>query len=284
MENVSKRNKRKTKIKLSNILISIMLVMFAVMIIYPLLWMVISSFKEYNEIYNDVWGLPKTWLVENYSIAWEKGIAGYFMNSVIVTVITIICVVFISSLCAYALSRFKSRLIDIGLLFVMFGMMVNPQVCLIPLYSMLNNLNLLDTLVALILPYVAFRLPLSILLIRSYFLSIPDEIGESALVDGCSEFKIYSKIYLPMSKPILTTVTLLTAFYSWNEFLFAVIFISSEANKTIPSGLMNFKDALLTNWGVLLAGMVIASVPMVILLIVFQKQLVRGFSDGSVKG
>lgn len=262
----------------------LLLVGFAIVIIYPLFWMVVSSMKSYKEIYNNVWGLPGTWLIENYKTAWEKGISAYFVNSLIVTVATVVSVLIIASMAAFALSRFRSRIIDVALVLIMAGMMINPQVALIPLYGILTSLGIHNTRWALILPYIAFRLPLSVLLIRSYFLGIPKEIQESAIIDGCSEFGIYTRIYLPMSKPILVTSVVLTSFYAWNEFLFATIFIDSNALKTIPSGLMNFRDALRTDWGVLLAGMVIATLPMILLLILVQKHLVRGLSEGSVKG
>lgn len=262
----------------------LVLVAGSVLILYPLLWMVVSSMKGYNEIYHDVWGFPSQWLVGNYAEAWERGISAYFVNSVIVTGTTVLAVLLFASMAAFALARFRSRWIDIALVVIMTGMMINPQVALIPLFRVLTYLHLINTRWALILPYIAFRLPLSVLLIRSHFLGIPREIEESAIIDGCSEWGIYARIYLPMSKPILLTTVVLTSFYAWNEFLFATIFIDSDALKTIPSGLMNFRDALQTNWGVLLAGMVIATVPMVALLIALQKHLVRGMSEGSVKG
>lgn len=260
------------------------LIIWAIAILYPLFWMIISSMKSYNEIYNNVWSLPEKWLVNNYAIAWEKGISSYFVNSLIVTVATVLGVVVIASLCAYGLSRYRSKAIDVILIFVMAGMMVNPQVCLIPLYVLLQKLGIHNTRLALIFPYIAFRLPLSVLLIRSYFLDIPREIEESARIDGCSDFGIYLKIFMPMSKPIIYTSIILTAYYAWNEFLFAIIFIDSDILKTIPAGLMNFRDALQTDWGVLLAGMVMSALPMIILLIAMQKHLVRGMSEGSLKG
>ena len=161
---------------------------------------------------------------------------------------------------------------------------MNPQVALIPLFELLTWMDLINTRWALILTYVAYRLPLAIILLRAFFLSIPKELEEAAIIDGCSEFGIYMKIYLPLSIPIILTTIVLTAYFAWNEFLFATIFIDSNILKTIPSGLMNFRDALRTDWGVLLAGMVIASIPMIILLVFLQKYLVRGLSDGSVKG
>ncbi|MUV37213.1 putative ABC transporter permease protein YurM [Lentibacillus sp. JNUCC-1] len=260
------------------------LIIFAIIILYPLFWMVVSSMKSYDEIYNNVWGFPSEWLVHNYTDAWSKGISSYFFNSVIVTGITIGAVLIIGSMAAFALARYRSRLIDVALIVLIGGMMMNPEVAIIPLFNLLRSLHIVDTRLALILPYIAFRLPICILLLRAYFLGIPRELNESALMDGCTEFGIYLRIYLPMSIPILITTVVLTAFYAWNEFLFATVFIDSESLKTIPSGLMNFRDALQTDWGVLLSGMVIASLPMIVLLIVLQKYLVRGLSEGSVKG
>lgn len=281
---VIKPSRKLRKFSIGQFITMLILAAFAIAILYPLLWMVISSMKSYNEIFNDVWGLPSTWIVENYATAWSKGISGYFMNSLLVTSVTIIAVLIIGSMAAFVLSRYKTRWIDIALIFTIGGMMMNPQVALIPLFNILTNLDLINTHWALILTYIAYRLPLTILLLRGYFLSIPKELEESAIIDGCTEFGIYRRIYLPMSVPILLTTIVLTAFFAWNEFLFATVFIDSETLKTIPSGLMNFRDALRTDWGVLLAGMVLASLPMIALLIFLQKYLVQGLSEGSVKG
>ncbi|WP_413375909.1 carbohydrate ABC transporter permease [Alkalihalobacillus sp. 1P02AB] len=270
--------------KISKNLVILGLFLLAFIILYPLFWMMISSFKSYNEIYNDVWGLPSVWHFENYMSAWSNGISGYFINSLFVTGVTIVLVVLFGSMAAFTLSRYRSRWIDIVLLFTIGGLMMNPQVALIPLFEMLTAVNLINTHWALIFSYVAYRLPLTIILIRAYFLSIPRELEESAIIDGCSELNIYRKIYLPLSLPIIMTTVVLTAYFAWNEFLFATVFINSDALKTIPSGLMNFRDALRTDWGVLLAGMVIASLPMIILLFFLQRYLVRGLSEGSVKG
>ncbi|MDO5733042.1 MAG: carbohydrate ABC transporter permease [Eubacteriales bacterium] len=266
------------------IIIKIFLIVYALLILYPLIWMLMSSVKPYEQIYRSPWSLPEKWLFENYSQAWNRGIAQYFFYSVIVTAVSVLGITVTSSLAAYGLSRFKSRIVDLVLLIIICGMMVNAQVCLVPIFRMLNAFHLLDTRWALILPYICFRVPLTTLLLRSYFLSISKDISESAILDGCNEFQVYALFYVPMSRPIMMTVVLLSSYYAWNEFLFANIFISSEAKKTIPSGLMNFRDALKTDWGTLLAGMVIASLPMIILLMVFQKYLVRGMSEGAVKG
>lgn len=284
MNKIKKSNYNDNKLSVGGVSIYILLLIGIVIIMYPLFWMVMSSLKGYSEIYNSVWSLPSKWLFSNYVEAWEKGISSYFINSFIVTISTIAGVIIIGSLCAYGLSKYKSKWITVSLVLCVGGMMVNPQVCLVPLYVLLQNMGIHNTLFALILPYIAFRLPLSILLIRSYFLGIPKALEESARIDGCTAFGVYWRIFMPISKPILLTTTVLTAYYAWNEFLFAIIFIDSDKYKTIPSGLMNFRDALQTEWGVLLAGMAISALPMVIMLIVMQKHLVRGMAEGSLKG
>lgn len=284
MKKVKSTSKINMKTKISKNLTLFGLLLFAFIIIYPLLWMFISSFKSYDEIYKNVWSLPTVWHFENYSIAWSKGISSYFLNSLFVTAATILLVVLIGSMAAFTLSRYQSRWINYALIFTIGGLMMNPQVALIPLFEMLTWLDLINTRWALILTYVAYRLPLTIILLRAFFLTVPKELEESAILDGCSEFGIYTRIYLPLSIPIMITAVVLTAYFAWNEFLFATVFIDSDVLKTIPSGLMGFRDALRTDWGVLLSGMVIASIPMIILLIALQKYLVRGLSEGSVKG
>lgn len=278
------RSKTDLRGKISKNIFLLGLLFIAFIVLYPLYWMFISSFKSYDEIYNNVWSLPSVWHFENYITAWSQGISSYFINSLFVTILSILLVVLIGSMAAFSLSRYKTKWINVALVFIIGGLMMNPQVALIPLFEILTWMNLINTHWALILTYVAYRLPLSIILIRAFFLSIPKELEESAIIDGCSEFGIYSRIYLPLSIPILITTVVLTAYFAWNEFLFSTVFIDSSDLKTIPSGLMGFRDALRTDWGVLLAGMVIASIPMIILLILLQKYLVRGLSEGSVKG
>lgn len=256
----------------------------AVIVLYPLFWMVMSSLKTYKEIYQNVWGFPAVPQFQNYANAWKKGISRYFMNSILVTVATVFGVIAVASLCAFALARYKFKLGRFVLLCCLAGLMLNPQVCLIPLYILLKRTHIQNTYWAMILPYIAFRLSFSVLLIRSYFLGVPKEFEESARIDGCSDLQIFAKIFLPISKPILGTVSILTANYAWNEFMFSVIFIDSEKYRTIPSGLMTFRDALSTDWGVLLAGMVISSLPIIILFICMQTQFIRGLTAGSVKG
>ncbi|WP_239587803.1 carbohydrate ABC transporter permease [Bacillus pakistanensis] len=260
------------------------LIVYFIIIAYPLFWMVVNSFKTTEEIYANSWALPQAWLFSNYVHAWNTGISAYFLNSLIITVSTCLLTVFLSALGAYGLSRFEFKGKNILLIICMGGMMLSPQVSLVPLYKLIQLLGIHDTYLALILPYVAYRIPITLILIRAAFLEVPKDLEESAFLDGCNTWRILTKIFIPMNLPILLTAIVLTAYFTWNEFMFALIFVDSESLKTIPAGLMQFRDALQTNWGVLLAGLMISALPIIILFLFMQKYFVRGLSSGSLKG
>ncbi|ADF39219.1 carbohydrate ABC transporter permease [Priestia megaterium] len=274
---------RKKKSHTGVTIVYVGLIVYFIVIAYPLLWMIISSFKSTEEIFTHSWSMPHTWLIENYVTAWKSGISSYFLNSVIVTGASCFLTVLVSALGAYGLSRFEFQGKAFVLIICLGGLMLSPQVSLIPLYSIIQKLGIYNTHLALILPYVAYRIPLTILLIRAYFLSIPKELEEAARLDGCTSLGILFRIFIPMSTPILLTTTILTAYYTWNEFMFAIIFIDDDSLRTIPAGLMQFRDALQTDWGVLLAGLTISAAPIVMLFLFMQKYFIRGIANGSVK-
>lgn len=281
---MARSKSRRNRIGIGEIVWLAVLIILAILIIYPMFWIVMSSFKDYNGIFKDVWGLPKEWLFENYKTAWDRGISNYFINSLIVSAGTIAGVVVLTTFAAFGICQLKNKLASVCSLAIMGGLLLSPQVCLLPLYMLLKNMGIKDTYAALIIPYIAFRIPVSVMLIRSFFIGIPKDLEESALIDGASLFQIYRKIYLPLSKPIVSTVVIMTAYYAWNEFVFATMFIDSSQRQTIPVGLMVFSDGLMTNWGVVMAGMVIACLPIIVLFIVMQKSFIRGITAGSVKG
>jgi raffinose/stachyose/melibiose transport system permease protein len=262
----------------------LVLALYAVVIALPLVWMVMSSFKASADIREEPWAPPTAWLMSNYVNAWERGISDYFVNSVIVTVVSTVGTVAIAALCAYGMTRVSGRLASVLLVVVIGGLVVAPQVSLIPLYRLLDALGLLNTLWAMILPYIAFRLPMAIILIRSVFIGVPPELVDAAVIDGCSSLQVLRNVYVPMSSSVLLTAGVLTAYFAWNEFLFAIVYVDSDDLRTIPAGLMSFRDALSTDWGVLIAGLVIAALPIVIVFIAMQRYFVAGIAAGSLKG
>lgn len=270
--------------KIVHAVIIILLVIYALSIIYPLFWMVMSGFKTTGEIMLNTWALPEKLHWDNYVMAWKVGIGRYFLNSVFVTVMTVVLATLISAFAAYALSRYDFRGRNFVLMLIVGGLMLSPQVGLISLQKILHALGIYNTRWGLIIPYVAYRIPFTVFLMRSYFLSLPKEVEESAYIDGCNSWQVFWKIVLPMSKPIVATSALLTAMFAWNEFMFALVFIEDSALRTIPLGVMNMRGELTTQWPVLLAALTLSALPMIITFLIFQKQLIRGLTAGSVKG
>lgn len=282
--NMTAMKRRSLGSKIVITIITLFLLGYFFIVAYPLFWMAINSFKVTNEIYSNSWAMPAKWMFSNYADAWNKGVSNYFVNSLWITTVTVVLTVFTSAFSAYGLSRFAFRGKYVILALLSAGMMFSPQVSLIPLFKMVQALNIYNTEWALILPYVAFRTSLTVLLIRSFFLALPKELEESAYLDGCTSLGILFKIFLPLSKPIIMTTVILSAYWAWNEFTFAIIFIDSDSEKTITAGLLAFRDALYTDWGVLMAGLVISALPLIVLFIVLQKHFVRGLAEGGVKG
>ncbi len=265
-------------------LVTCILLAYFLSIAFPLIWMIISSFKETTAIFGDSWGLPREWLFQNYKTAWEQGISKYFFNSVFVTCITCFLTVLFSAFTAYALSRFEFKGKKFFFLFFAAGLMFSPQVSLIPLYQLIQDTGLYNTYWALILPYVAYQIPLTVLLFRAHFFSIDKELEESAFLDGCSSLGVLFRVILPLSTPIILTATVLTSFFAWNEFMFSLVFIDDDALKTIPTGLLAFRGAVNTDWGVMLAGLTLSALPIILLFIFTQKYFIRGLAEGGVKG
>lgn len=277
---------RHTKQMTLKIITLIFLVILTFIIIIPLGWMVVSGFKSNGDLFTNSFGLPKEWLVENYQLAWKVGVGKYFVNSVLVTVVATVITLIISALAAYALTNhrlaFKGR--NGVFIFILAGLMLAPQVSVIPLFKILTNIGLYNTYWAMIVPYVAFRIPFAVFLMRAYFLGLPASLDDAAYIDGCNSFGVFTRIVLPLSKPIMASAALLTAMYDWNEFMMAMVFTSSDEIRTIPIGMMNLTGTLRTEWGTLIAGLAMSAAPIIILFIIFQKQFVRGIAAGGVKG
>jgi len=252
---------------------------------YPALWMVLQSLKTKFEMYANVWGLPSQPFWENYSQAWRIARMGtYIFNSLIVSLGTVALVLVTASLAGYAFG--KLRFAGSRVLFYMFvfTLIVPQQVTIIPLYAVVSGLGLSNTYLALILPYAAGGLPLSIFLLRAFFESVPREIEEAARIDGCSELAAFWRVVLPISGPGLATVTILQFLGAWNEFILALIFIRNPALRTIPLGLQAFFFEYSVEWGYLFAALSMATVPVVVVYVLMQRQFIRGLTAGAVKG
>lgn len=281
-------HKNKIRLTPAAVLLRILaILLFAVMLtgaLYPMYWVAMSGFKTTTELLISPFKLPSAFSLKNYIGVWKVGISKFFLNSVFITVSSSALTAVVSAFAAFPLSRYRFRLRGFWFMFLLCGLMLAPQVSLISNYKILQALHLYDSYLGLILVYTAFRVPYTMFLMWSYFMTTPKDIEEAACIDGCSSFMIFWKMLIPMSKPIMATGILLTARYVWNDFLFSLIYTESAALKTIPYGLNSLKGESGTDWGQLLAGMTISSIPIIVLFICTQKYFVRGLTVGAVKG
>jgi raffinose/stachyose/melibiose transport system permease protein len=262
----------------------LLFIILTIVALYPLIWVATNSFKTDLQLFEHSWSLPKEWHWENYARAWKFGIAKYILNSVIVTVIAVLINIAISMMAAFALARYQFRGRNLLLYFILGGLMLAPEVSLIPLFRILTTLKIYDTYLAMILPNVAFGLPFTTFLIRSYMLGLPRDYEEAAVIDGASPLGVFWHVIVPLCRPILASAMLLDAMRVWNEFMFALTFIVSDNLKTMPLGLMSFAGALREQWTVVMAGIIISAIPMIVLYLLTQKQFIRGLAAGGIKG
>lgn len=263
----------------------VIMIVMIVLTVYPLLWMVLGGFKSGAEFYSNIWGLPSTLDFSNFVYAWNAGNLGQkFLNSLVVTLGTMALVLPITSMAGYALAkiRFRGRRLVYG--FILLGIMVPFGVIAIPVFTVIVDLGLLNTLFGLVLVYTANAIPLGVFLMYSFFESIPDELEEAAQVDGCSPFGAFFRIILPLARPGLATQVILTGTSVWNEYFMASLLIHQDSLQTLPLGLVIFTSRFGTDYPQLFAALTIVTLPMIILYLSAQKQFISGLAAGAVKG
>jgi raffinose/stachyose/melibiose transport system permease protein len=272
--------RRPSRRHLGRVVTGVLLAGLAIAVIYPLLWMFFSSFKDNSEIFGRPWGFPSELRWHNFVAAGNAGVVRYFTNSVIVTSVSIVTTTLISAWAAYGLVRVRVPLAGPITLLLLGGLMLAPTVALVPLFGLLQDLHIYNSYWALIVLYTAFRIPFSTFVIRAYMVDLPREVDEAAVVDGATRAQVFWRITIPMCRPILVSAALLQALFAWNEFVFALAFISDRQLKTLPVGLVDMQSRLLTNWPVQFAGLTMAAVPMIVLFLIGQRQFLRGLTDG----
>jgi len=274
------------KIHIGRIIVFTLLVIWGIIQVYPIFWLFLFSFKNNTEIFGgNVLGFPKVWQFSNYSTAMTSGNVGiYFLNSLIITVVTIIVSSILIATTSYAIVRMKWKLSKVTLTVFTMGLMIPLHAALLPLFVILKNLGLLNTHLALIVPYVAFALPMGIFIMTGFLYSIPRELEEAACIDGCNIYQIFLRIILPLIRPGLATVAIFTYLSTWNELMFANTFISDEKIKTLTVGIMSLSGQYQTDWGPIGAGLMIATIPTLIIYAFLSEQVQKSLIVGAVKG
>lgn len=252
----------------------------------PVLLIFLTSVKTSQEIGQTLpWALPSEWSWGNYAQAWETGSLGTTgLNSLVVALVKVPLGLFLAAACAFAIARIRFRGARIALALIAMGSMVPIQVALGPLFTTMLELGLLDSLPGLVLPYLAFGIPYAVFVLYGFFRAIPDELEESARIDGASTLRIFFQVILPLAKPALAALFILDFVATWNEYAIATTLLRSQDNWTVPLAVQSFSTQHGTSYGPLNAFIIMSVVPVVIVYLLFQRYFVQGALSGAVKG
>ena len=296
------------KIKASTILVHALLVVLVVINLFPLYWMMTFSLKDNDEIFGgylkddagaiiydgegqkipvarNMIGLPRNWRWSNYVRAINTGNMGrYFLNSLVVSALTIILTLLAAFMATYAMTRMVWKGRKMMNKFFMLGLTIPIHAALVPVFLILSRLKLLDTYTALIIPYAAFSLSMGILISIGFMVDIPYDLDEAAFLDGCNEWGTFARVILPLMMPATSTVGIYTFLQCWNELLFATIFVSKGEYVTLPVGVKQLVGQHTTDWGPVGAALAIATIPTMIVYILLSRRIQEGFIAGAVKG
>ena len=251
----------------------------------PFVFMVFNSMrKQFDMLQQGPLHLPDPWYFDNYPQIVKNGIFGYFGRSVLIVGISLVLMLVIASFASYPLSRMKFRLRNFLYAGIIAMMSIPMHVTLIPIFKMTNAMGLYNNKFSLVGPYVAFALPMSVFILTGFMMTIPREVEEAAVIDGCNKYNMFFRIIWPLSKSGLSTLAIYNGVSMWNEFAFANTFLNTASEKTLPLALGQFKGEFSMNMPMILAVLVISALPMIILFIIFQDKLVKGMMAGAVKG
>jgi raffinose/stachyose/melibiose transport system permease protein len=282
-------NKIKNKLSATDVIAKFFkwffIIFFLIMTVVPLIWLIVASFKTNLEYQMEPFALPKEWQFQNYVKAMHMGnLPSLFMHSVIVAVGTCIINLLITSMASFVIAREKFKFNNTILSILLAGVMIPIIALMVPYYKISIGLGLYDTLWGLIVTYTALNIPISIFLIHGFMLSLPKELEEAGVIDGCNFRQRFFKIVLPLTKPGLVTAGTLLFIFCWNEFTYAMLLTSSEASRTLQLGIRYFKSQFVIDYTSMLAAIVITMIPTIFVYIFLHDKIISGMTTGAVKG
>ncbi len=271
--------------RMSSTFIYLFLAIMALVFLYPVALMVLTAFKTTPEIFRNPFGLPAEFTLKSFRTVWERANFGiYLRNSVLITGASAILLVATAAPAAYALARYSFKLRSALFIFFLAGIMIPIRLGILPLYLLMRDLGLIDTPFALILTYAASGMPMAVFLLSVFFRNLPRELEDAARIDGCTEWQTFYRVMLPLVKPGLATVIIINVVPWWNDFFFPLLFLTSNTWKTIPLGMQIFFGQHLIDWSLVFSGMVLASLPLLIVYLIMSRQFIEGLTAGAVKG
>jgi raffinose/stachyose/melibiose transport system permease protein len=266
---------------------SALVILFLLVEVYPIFWLLTASLKGPTEFFTKPsFALPAGFYIKNYVEAWTIGHMGtFFLNSVVATSSALVLIVILSLTVSFAITKMKWRLSGVTFGIFLAGILVPVQVVLIPLFVIYRQIGLINTLPGLSLIYASFGMSVSVFLMSGYMRYVPNELLEAGIVDGCSVYQVLFRIILPLTTNAIVTVLVIQFFVTWNDLIFSMTFISSRSLKTVQTGLLYFQDEYGgRDWGPIFAAIAISVIPTITLYAVLNKLVIRGMTEGAVKG
>ncbi len=272
--------------KAKRAIIVALLMGLAISVLYPLAWTIMSSIRDPNEFFLNPWGLPNKFDFSVYTKVWHDFNVGHALfNSMRLSVTTVAVSLVFTLTASFAISRMRWRFSNLALGFLLAGLMIPGHSTIIPLYlSLLPVIDVIGANNAILIPYIAGTLPISIFIISSYMRSIPNSLEEAAVIDGCNIFQLFYKIIIPVSLPAVATVTIFNFLNVWNELMLALVFLTKNTEQTLPLAMLRFSGRFGTQWSETLATVSIAIIPSILVYVILQEKLIKGMTAGSVKG
>jgi hypothetical protein len=267
----------------TGIIVSALFFLYCLIALYLIPLLGINSFKTKTDLINNTLGFPKTFTLENYRIILlEDNFIRYFFNSIILSVFSLTSLLFVASLCAYGLSRYKFKGQNILRIYFLLGMMFPIQLGILPIFIMIRSMHLTNTFLGMVLIYTA-NMSLAVFIFSNFFRTLPNALYESALIEGAGEFTIFSRIMVPISKPVFATVGILNFVTIWNDFYMPLVFLTKKNIKTLPLGIYSYMNNFLANWHLVFAAVTLALIPVIIIFFAFSRFLISGLTAGAVK-
>ncbi len=265
----------------------ILVALVLVIVLFPIFWMVAASFKAPLEFTTKpIYALPDGFYLKNYVDAWTIGnMSVFYKNSIIITASALVFVVVFAAMISFGLVKLRWKGSGLCMLMFSMGIVIPVQMVLIPLFTIYNKTGIINTKFCLVLTYIGFHMSLAIYLFAGYIRSVPDEILEAAVMDGCSVYTMFLKVIVPMMKSAAATVLVVSFFAIWNDLIFSMTFVSSTAHKTLQTGLLYFQNEFGNKeWGPIFAAITMVIVPTIAVYIVLNKKVIKGMTEGAVKG
>lgn len=275
----------KKKISVYHVICAIILLIMVVICIYPIVWMFFGSMKDKAEFYTNIWGLPKRLHLDNYISAWKNADLGRrFINSLIVTIGSMCIMIPVTSCAAYAVARLDFKGKNLIYMYLLLGIMIPAGVLGIPTFTVAMKMGILNSHFGLMLIYAAQNIAMGMFIMRGFFISLPKELEEAAMIDGCSRFGCFVQIIVPLAKAGVATQVIFNGLTIWNDYFMANIMITRDELRTLPLSIANFVGKHSTNYPELFAMLTMTTIPVIIVFILSQKSFIEGVAAGAVKG